>query len=132
MVCGTAVDFEWRWYELGFISFIRYNIVHPAVDLPKSVLWDILNFLMNPVRHIIEDDESLDRIHIRNLGLVCGATSEVSITDSGMTDSELSLVSGIMFEQHEKLSQRMDTVEETVRKYLRVDFASPVTSSVSA
>lgn len=63
---------------------------------------------------------------------MCGATSEVSITDSGMTDSELSLVSGIMFEQHEKLSQRMDTVEETVRKYLRVDFASPVTSSVSA
>ncbi|RMX40819.1 hypothetical protein pdam_00006490 [Pocillopora damicornis] len=118
------------WYENpDFI--VQYNIVHPAVDLPKSVLWDILNFLMNPVRHIIEDDESLDRIHIRSLGLVCGATSEVSITDSGMTDSELSLVSGIMFEQHEKLSQRMDTVEETVRKYLRVDFASPVTSSHS-
>lgn len=109
----------------------RYNIVHPAVDLPKSVLWDILNFLMNPVRHIIEDDESLDKIHIRNLGLMCGASAEVSITDSGMADSEESLVSGIMFEQHDKLRESMDTVEETVRKYLRIDTASPVTSSVT-
>lgn len=86
---------------------------------------------MNPVRHIIEDDESLDKIHIRNLGLMCGASAEVSITDSGMADSEESLVSGIMFEQHDKLRESMDTVEETVRKYLRVDTASPVTSSVT-
>lgn len=120
------------WYSiLGFISFIRYNIVHPAVDLPKCVLWDILNFLMNPVRHVIEDDQSLDRINVRNLGFLSGASSEVSMTDSAMTDSELSLVSGIMFEQHDKLRERMDTVEETVGQYLRVHIGSPLASSVA-
>lgn len=98
IVCGVAVDFEWRWCELGFIFFIRYNIVYLVVDFFKSVFWDILNFFMNFVRYIIEDDESLDRIYIRNLGFVCGVIFEVFIMDSGMIDSELLLVFGIMFE----------------------------------
>lgn len=116
---------------LGFISFIRYNIVHPAVDLPKSVLWDIINFLMHPVRHCIEDDRSLDRVSIKTSGLMINASSEASIADSAMTDSELSLVSGIMFDQHDKLTERMDTVEETVGQYLRVHMGNPVISKVS-
>lgn len=117
---------------LGFISFVRYNIVHPAVDLPKSVLWDIINFLMHPVRHCIEDDRSLDRISFKNSGLMLGASSEVSMADSGaMTDSELSLVSGIMFDQHDKLTERMDTVEETVGQYLRVHIGDPTVSQVA-
>lgn len=119
--------------RLGF--FIRYNIVHPAVDLPKCVLWDIVNFLMHPVRHVIEDDRSLDRINARSLGLMSGASSETSMADSGMTDSELSLVSGIMFEQHDKLTERMDTVEdtveETVGQYLRAHIGSPLVSKVA-
>lgn len=116
---------------LGFISFIRYNIVHPAVDLPKSVLWDIINFLMHPVRHCIEDDRSLDRVSIKTAGLMINASSEASMADSAMTDSELSLVSGIMFDQHDKLTERMDTVEETVGQYLRVHMGNPVISKVS-
>ena len=116
---------------LGFISFIRYNIVHPAVDLPKSVLWDIINFLMHPVRHCIEDDRSLDRVSIKTSGLMINASSKASIADSAMTDSELSLVSGIMFDQHDKLTERMDTVEETVGQYLRVHMGNPVISKVS-
>lgn len=116
---------------LGFISFIRYNIVHPAVDLPKSVLWDIINFLMHPVRHCIEDDRSLDRVSIKTTGLMINASSEASMADSAMTDSELSLVSGIMFDQHDKLTERMDTVEETVGQYLRVHMGNPVISKVS-
>lgn len=114
---------------LGLVSFIRYNIVHPAVDLPKCVLWDIVNFLMHPVRHVIEDDCSLDRINIKNLGLM--SSSEASMADSAMTDSELSLVSGIMFEQHDKLTEHMDTVEETVGQYLRVHIGNPLASKAS-
>lgn len=116
---------------LGLVSFIRYNIVHPAVDLPKCVLWDIVNFLMHPVRHVMEDDRSLDRINVKNLGLISGASSEASMADSAMTDSELSLVSGIMFEQHDKLTEHMDSVEETVGQYLRVHIGNPLASSVS-
>lgn len=114
---------------LGFVSFIRYNIVHPAVDLPKCVLWDIVNFLMHPVRHVIEDDHSLDRINVKNLGLM--SSSEASMVDSAMTDSELSLVSGIMFEQHDKLTEHMDTVEKTVGQYLRVHIGNPLASKAS-
>lgn len=64
-----------------------------------------------------------------------GASSETSMADSGMTDSELSLVSGIMFEQHDKLTERMDTVEdtveETVGQYLRAHIGSPLVSKVA-
>ena len=116
---------------LAFISFIRYNIVHPAVDLPKTVLWDIVNFLMHPVRHCIEDDHSLDRVTIKNSGLMLGASSKASLTDSAMTDSELSLVSGIMFDQHDKLTERMETVEETVGQYLRGHIGSSMITRVT-
>ena len=111
---------------LAFISLIRYNIVHPAVDLPKNVLWDIINFLMNPVRHCIEDDHSLDRVTFNHTQLMLAASSEASMVDSAMTDSELSLVSEIMFDQHDKLSARMETVEETVGQFLCGHVASPV------
>ena len=127
MITGTCK----RCCILGFISFIRYNIVHPAVDLPKCVLWDIVNFLMHPVRHVIDDDRSLDRINVRNLGLLSGANAEASMADSGMTDSELMLVSGIMFEQHDKLTEHMDTVEKTVGQYLRVHIGNPLASRAS-
>ena len=86
---------------------------------------------MHPVRHAIEDDRSLDRISVKNLGLLSGASSEASVADSGMTDSELSLVSGIMFEQHDKLTEHMDTVEETVGQYLRGHIKNPLASSSS-
>ena len=111
---------------LAFISLIRYNIVHPAVDLPKNVLWDIINFLMNPVRHCIEEDHSLDRVTFKHTQLMLAASSEASMVDSAMTDSELSLVSEIMFDQHDKLSARMETVEETVGQFLCGPVASPV------
>lgn len=116
---------------LGFISFIRYNIVHPAVDLPKCVLWDIINFLMHPVRHCIEDDCSLDRVSVKQSGCLFSADSMTSEEDSAMTDSELSLVSGIMFEQHDKLTERMDTVEASVGQYLRAHIGSSLISGVS-
>ena len=86
---------------------------------------------MHPVRHVIEDDRRLDRISVKNIGLLSGASSEASMADSGMTDSELSLVSGIMFEQHDKLTQHMDTVEETVGQYLRVHIGNPLSSRAS-
>ncbi|KAK2567686.1 Kinesin light chain [Acropora cervicornis] len=98
----------------------RYNIVHPAVDLPKCVLWDIINFLMHPVRHCIEDDRSLDRVSITASRHMLSPSLEASAKDSVMTDSELSLVSGVMFEQHDKLTERMETVEATVGQYLRM------------
>lgn len=109
---------------LAFISLIRYNIVHPAVDLPKNVLWDIINFLMNPVRHCIEDDHSLDRVTFKHTQLMLAASSEASMVDSAMTDSE-SLVSEILFDQHDKLSARMETIEETVGQFLCGHVASP-------
>jgi len=86
---------------------------------------------MHPVRHCIEDDRSLDRVSIKTTGLMINASSEASMADSAMTDSELSLVSGIMFDQHDKLTERMDTVEETVGQYLRVHMGNPVISKVS-
>lgn len=67
----------------------------------------------------MEDDCSLDRVSIKNSGLIFSASSEASMADSAMTDSELSLVSGIMFDQHDKLTEKMDTVEATVGQYLR-------------
>lgn len=110
---------------LAFISLIRYNIVHPAVDLPKNVLWDIINFLMNPVRHCIEEDHSLDRVTFKHTQLMLAASSEASMVDNAMTDSE-SLVSEILFDQHDKLSARMETVEETVGQFLCGHVASTV------
>ena len=108
------------------ICFVRYNIVHPAVDLPKCVLWDIVNFLMHPVRHVIEDDRSLDRVTVKGLGIVSRASPETPVSDS-----DLSLVSGIMFDQHDKLTERMDRVEESVGQYLRVHVASPLVPRVA-
>ena len=56
---------------------------------------------------------------------------EASVEDSVMTDSELSLVSGVMFEQHDKLTERMETVEATVGQYLPVYFGNAKLCGVS-
>lgn len=79
---------------------------------------------MNPVRHCIEDDHSLDRATFKHTQLMLAASSEASMVDSAMTDSE-SLVSEILFDQHDKLSARMETVEETVGQFLCGHVASP-------
>lgn len=86
---------------------------------------------MHPVRHCIEDDQSLDRVSITASRHMLSPSLEASAKDSVMTDSELSLVSGVMFEQHDKLTERMETVEATVGQYLRVYFGNVKLCGVS-
>lgn len=50
------------------------------------------------VRYVIEDDRSLDRINVKNFGFLFGVSFEVLMVDSGMIDSDLMFVFGIMFE----------------------------------
>lgn len=79
----------------------------------------------------MEDDQSLDRVRIKRSGHMLSASLESSLGDSVVTDSELSLVSGIMFDQHDKLNERMETVEATVGRYLGIYFGNPRISGVS-
>lgn len=98
---------------------VRYNIVHPAVNLPRNVLWDILNFLLYPVRHVIDEDTRLNE-------LMSEATSQASISDS-----DLSLVSQVICSQHDRLTERLEAVEESVGHYVRDCIGSPRISRVA-
>ena len=88
--------------------------MHPAVNLPKSVLWDIVNFLLYPVRDAI-DEEPRDLRELLQSPLLGVPAS----------DSELSIISDILCNQHDKLSARMELVEESVSKYVEECIGNP-------
>ncbi|XP_028515287.1 kinesin light chain [Exaiptasia diaphana] len=81
-----------------------FNIVHPAVNLPKSVLGDIINFLMYPIRHVVEDDEGMKEFF------------ETVTSEGPVSETDLSVISGIICNQHDKLTEKMEAVEETMGK----------------
>ncbi|KXJ13330.1 Kinesin light chain [Exaiptasia diaphana] len=78
--------------------------VHPAVNLPKSVLGDIINFLMYPIRHVVEDDEGMKEFF------------ETVTSEGPVSETDLSVISGIICNQHDKLTEKMEAVEETMGK----------------
>ena len=90
--------------ECHVFLHVRYNIVHPAVNLPRTVLWDILNFLLCPVRHVIDEDTRLSEL-------------TAASTPALVSDSDLSLVSGIICSQHDRLTERLEAVEQSVGQY---------------
>lgn len=88
--------------------------MHPAVNLPKSVIWDILNFLLCPVRDAIDEEPR----QLREL-------LQSPLLGAPASDSELSIISDILCNQHDKLSARMEVVEESVGKYVKECIGKP-------
>lgn len=60
---------------------------------------------MYPIRHVIEDDAEIKEL----FDSVAGPVSE----------TDLSVISGIICNQHDKLTEHMEAVEETMGKYVK-------------
>lgn len=62
---------------------------------------------MYPIRHVIEDDAEIKEFFD-------------SVASQGpVSETDLSVISGIICNQHDKLTEKMEAVEETMGKYVK-------------
>ena len=81
----------------------RFQIVHQAVNLPKYIITDILNFLLYPVRHIAKDFDHVNKeigtVDYLNLQTPLSASCS-TLGSLGHADSQPNLTGHQLYQSH--------------------------------